>query len=258
MHEIRGWMLAQCFSIGCLAFMKPSYLVVTATLMVGLAGLRADSQLKKNVPEGIKLHQNWDKAMREDTTVMEELRDLVSPFVSPSENVAAPAGAPIYKGVTYLMPLREAIRTLGTTQPVNSKRLINTPGFPSRSVYVYTFNGNFSGFETLYILTDVIDQVVAVELLTSRRGKTDLQLTTSSYSFRRKENTRASWRVYDFVNCTTKIVSGEDVFHESTDKSGPIEIESLFKLSGTRLYLAKPFAELILYRISKCGSLPQK
>ena len=161
------------------------------------------------------------------------------------------------------MPLESARKALDLTQKVNSKMLVITPGFPNRSIYAYSFSGNFGGFETLYLVTDLMDQVVAVELLTSHVGKTDLS----------PRMVNKEWRTYDFVNGSTKAITGAEVRHETNGSSGSIQIDSVFAaptkdrssnyssfnytsvepVSGTRLFLAKPFADLILYRISKCG-----
>jgi hypothetical protein len=201
--------------------------------------------------------------MREGVTVMAEMRDMLSGLAQAAANVSATPGEPIYKNVTYLMPLQDARQALGLTQLVNSKMLVITPGFPNRSIYAYSFSGKFDGFETMYIATDALDQVVAVELLTAHVNKTNLSPRES----------KKEWRIYDFINGSTKAISNSWVRHESMSdrNTGAIQIDSVFMapvranlsypsgyynlepVSGTRLFLARPFAELILYRISKCG-----
>lgn len=243
-----------------------SYLSTLAIAVVSMANLliAAETQpAQKMPPPGIKLSQKWDTAMREGTTVMAEIRGLLSGSAQPSANLSASPGEPIYKGVTYLMPLESARKALGLIQKVNSKMLVITPGFPNRSIYAYSFSGNFERFETLYLVTDLMDQVVAVELLTAHVGKTDLS----------PRMVVKEWRTYDFVNGSTKAITGAEVRHETSSSSGSIQIDSVFAVptkdrtasyspfnyttvepvSGTRLFIAKPFAELILYRISKCG-----
>ncbi|MEI6399679.1 MAG: hypothetical protein WCO71_12995, partial [Pseudomonadota bacterium] len=96
----------------------------------------------KTPAPGIKLDQKWDNAMKEGVTVMAEIKDALANFGQAAANVSAPPGEPIYKNVTYLMPLLEARKALGLTQRVNSRLLVITPGFPNRSIYAYSFSGN--------------------------------------------------------------------------------------------------------------------
>ena len=243
-----------------------SYLRPLTIAVVSMANflIAADTQpVQTTPPSGIKLSQKWDTAMREGNAVMAEIRGLLSGSAQPAANLSASPGAAIYRSVTYLMPLEDARKALGLIQKVNSKMLVITPGFPNRSIYAYSFSGNFDGFETMYLVTDLMDQVVAVELLTARVRKTDLS----------PHMVKKEWRTYDFVNGSTKAITGAEVRHETSSSSGSIQIDSVFAVptkdrtasyspfnyttvepvSGTRLFIAKPFAELILYRISKCG-----
>lgn len=222
--------------------------IAIAFLSLASASFGANTPSKaKNLPPGIKLNQRWDTAMREGITVMAEIRDLISPFAKPEANLSAPPGSPLYKGVTYLMPLEDARTALGLTQRVNSKMLIITPGFPNRSIHAHMFSGNFDGFETMYLVTDTQDQVVAVEFLTAHVKKTNLSWNGS----------KKQWRIYDLVNGSTKASSAAEVHHETRSGKDFIMIDSVLitpePTSGTRIFIAQPFAQLILYRIIQCG-----
>ncbi len=223
----------------------------------------ADTPVPSNAGAGIVLEKDWATAMKDGRIVMNELRDLVAPHAKASQNLKPSPGLEIYERVTYLMPLKEAMAVLGITQQVGSQKPVDCPGFPYHSTFSYSFNGSFvGGFDTIYLVTDKAQQVVAVQFgAVSPKIKPD----------------RIEGQTFDFVNTRTKALTVAKVFHE-TRKTGSdvlcidsillspegILSESARRISparlysfnpgyfkemhATRLYLPRPLMELILYR----------
>jgi len=213
------------------------------------------------------LRKGWDSAMSEGVATMRELKDLLAGFGSPSANMGPAPGLPIYDKVTYLMPLNDAMTVFGLKQLVNAKSGVVCPGFPNESLSSFMFNGKFEdGFDTLYLVTDLANQVVAVEF-----ANVSVQKTKTSTPFMKKE-----WVTFDFVNSRIKGQTDSRVRHGSTRTESTLCIDSVFvnptqvnsgfrefrnfnngfsdkDMHPTRLYLPRPLAELILYRISKSG-----
>jgi hypothetical protein len=202
---------------------------------------------------------------------MTELYDVLAPFAKAVPNTAPAPDLHIYGAVTYLMPLESAMKTLGVADQTRSKKMVACPGFPYRSLFAYSFNGNFAGgFNLLYIVTDKVDQVVAVEFSTTSPEKNHMMPR-----YRKKE-----WTTYDFINTRLKAVSTAEVLHQ-TKFQGPdlLCVDSVFMAPdvsnrvlkvqnnrtqyglalkpeiGTRLYLPRPLAELILHYI-ECVKAP--
>jgi hypothetical protein len=151
------------------------------------------------------------------------------------------------RGVTYLMPLKEAVKTLGITVSVGSKNMVICPGFPHRTLVAYSFNYTFDyAFNEIFIIADKADQVVAIQLYAAAAK------STSSVNFRR------DYRIYDFINSRAKSHIASSVGHSTKGgRTDTIELDSVFvdptgKVNRmTRLFLPKPLTELILFRIGK-------
>jgi hypothetical protein len=228
------------------------------------------------MPAGIVLIKGWDSAMSDGVVTMKELRDLLSGFATAAPNTGPAPGIEIYKGIRYLMPLKDAVKTLGLGQEVNSKLLVACPGFPFNSLFGFSFHGSFEdGFDTVYFVTDGARQVVAVEFtnVSTKKIKLDTPLTDKA------------WVTFDFINTRVKGQPEAFVRHGTHANGEVLKIESVFvnpdgqrnsmnyrrpfisqpsgnypfrygggtEMHPTRLYLPRPLAELILYRISKSG-----
>jgi hypothetical protein len=226
------------------------------------------AQTPAKPPVGIVLRKGWDSAMSEGVATMRELKDLLSGFGSPAANIGPAPGLPIYKGVTYLMPLNEAVTVLGLKQLVNAKSGVVCPGFPNHSLSSFMFNGIFEdGFDTLYIVADLANQVVAVEFanVSVQKAKTNTP------------EVKKEWVTFDFINTRIKGQTESRVRHGSTRTESTLCIDSVFvnptqansglrefryyndgfsdkDMHPTRLYLPRPLVDLILYRISKSGN----
>lgn len=234
-------------------------LSVSAALLGYLNGPESAQALETGntalAPVGIVLPRGWDQAMSDGVATMKELRELLTGYAQPNLNTAPAPELNIYKGIKYLMPFNEARGLLGLSQEVNSKILVACPGFPFHSLVAYSFHGSFEGgFDTVYIVTDRVLHVVAVEFTKASVEKTNIAA----------EQQKKHWVTFDFVNTRVKGQADARVRHSTYPEGDTLRIDSVFMnpdsrfLSGTamhptRLYLPRPLAELILYRISKSG-----
>jgi len=259
-------------------------LCIPAALIGYLCGSEISSALEPGnpaattaqIPAGIVLRKGWDSAMSDGVATMKELRDLLSGFAQAAPNTSPAPDIEIYNGIRYLMPLKDAVKTLGLGQEVNSKLMVACPGFPFNSLFGFSFHGSFEdGFDTVYFVTDGARQVVAVEFtnVSTKKIKLDTPLTNKA------------WVTFDFVNTRVKGQPDAFVRHGTRDNGNTLQIESVFvnpdgqgnsmnyrrpfisqsggnylsrygggtEMHPTRLYLPRPLAELILYRISKSG-----
>ncbi len=227
-------------------------------LFAALFAASAVAQPVPLTPGGIFLEKGWDTSMSDGVTTMKELKSLLSSGSSPAPNTAPAPEISIFGNVTYLMPLKDAIAALGLTQQVASKAQVACPGFPYHSLRTYSFNGNFDGgFNTLCMLADEVNQVVAIQFVTATPEKVRIEAP----------HTNKKWVTFDFANTRVKALSIADVYHgvESGGRGGTrggtrgvVRIDSLLRVDGkavnaTRIYLPRPMVELILYRISKAG-----
>ncbi len=196
---------------------------------------------------GIVMQRDWDSSVQEGDLVVNELSELLSGLGNPARNVGPAPGLGIYRGVTYLMPLKEAVKTLGITVSVGSKNMVICPGFPHRTLVAYSFNYTFdSAFNEIFVIADRADQVVAIQLYAAAAK------STSAVNFRR------DYRIYDFINSRAKSHIASSVGHSTKGgRTDTIELDSVFvdptgKVNRmTRLFLPKPLTELILFRIGK-------
>ncbi|MEI7774513.1 MAG: hypothetical protein WCK17_07025, partial [Verrucomicrobiota bacterium] len=152
---------------------------------------------------------------------MKELRDLLSGFAQAAPNTGPAPGIEIYKGIRYLMPLKDAVKALGIGQEVNSKLMVACPGFPFNALFGFSFHGSFEdGFDTVYFVTDGARQVVAVEFtnVSTKKIKLDTPLTNKA------------WVTFDFVN--TRVKGQPDAFSEKTGKP---DIRGAYGLHGREM-----------------------
>lgn len=221
-----------------------------------------------DIPPGIVLKNEWATSMADGVVTMKELRDLLSAFASPAANTGPAPDILIYDKIQYLMPLKEAVKILGLSQEVNSTITVSCPGMPFHSLFGVSFKGSFeNGFDGVVLVTDSAKQVVAVQFTNVSTKKIKLD----------RLRDKKEWVTFDFVNTRTK---GQDVamVRHGTETYGKVlKIDSVFvkpdsdqrgyrgysgysgygggtEMHPTRLYLPRPLAELILFRISK--SLP--
>ena len=258
--------------------MKHTAKALFISLFITLLQTPASSQTPAG---GLVVDRGWDSPMQGGSATMKDLGTLLSPFAKAAPNVSPSADLKIYEGVTYLMPLEDAKKTLNLTQKVIAKSMVVCPGFPLHSLFSYGFDGVFEGhFNKLYLVADKADQVVAVELV-AETPKRDLVNAPFEIT---------NWHTYDFINTRTKATTTLWIDHKpyfqdrdrwleyrpkysSGQPKGEVDllrIDSLLMdpeiqpgssksyrgtnwkpLKAMRLYLPHPMMELILHCISK-------
>jgi hypothetical protein len=198
-------------------------------------------------PVGIVMQRDWDSPVQEGDLIVDELHNELSRFGRAARNLSPAPGLDIYRGVSYLMPLRQALKVLQITVHVSAKHMVICPGFPHRTLVAYSFSYlEEPGFNEIHLVADKADQVVAIQLYAAQ-GK--------DVSGRDLQKDR-KFRVYDFINSRARALTTAEVGHR-TQGQGIIQLESDFRdptgkvYRFTRLFLPKPLVELILFRIEK-------
>jgi hypothetical protein len=222
--------------------------LLAGTLMaVLLLGLQRSALSQTNIarPDGIKLNNGWDLHLHEGSATLDELERILTPCGQPIQNLAPNPGIEIFNGVTYLMPVRQAIKVLKLPSMVGAKKPITCPGFPHQTLWAYVFHYPQGGtFNEIYVVVDRGDQVVAIELYSPK--------SLLPVNFSRKEHT------YSFVSYRIKAQNPTCVVgHSITTNKDAILVESAFQdlnrgantRCASKLYLPQPMIDLILYRI---------
>ena len=205
---------------------------------------------------GIKLDSRWKSTIHPaGTGSAMEIGALLRGFASASENFSQAPNTEVYRNINYLATMKSIEPQLKqmVLKTGISPKLLNTPGFPSYSLKIYSFDpkdpkAGFDGYDRMHIIADKVDQVVAVEL------------TTETPSKCHRLNLRENWyRTWDFANNMTKAMSSAAVEHEKSKTGGLIVIVSAFikpddrthtypdtPIKESRLFLPVPLAEIIL------------
>lgn len=192
-------------------------------------------------PGEIKLMSGWKSARRkgEEENVIADLREIFGRLAFPSDNTRVEHRMELYRDVRLLDSI-EVARTKLRLKTLSKADCI-LPGFPNRSFSVYQGSGEFDGHETIMFLADTQNQVVGVQLSTSRKmgygGGYDRKFLLHdmfAYSMRGVSNARVEWR-------GRKIRDGLVVLHSgfSADK----------RSHATVVYLPEVFVSLVLWNL---------
>lgn len=205
--------------------------------------------------DGLALSPVWNKVPLGQRSLWEDLRALLESHGTPDVNLSADPSIPLYGGITYLMPVREAARLLGVSLP--GKRPLDCPGFPDHSMFTYSVRGTYEGgFDQLLLLTDLADHVVAVELV--NENPRNVTLEAADFSER--------WRAYNFAQGKSKLSKDLRVAHRVRPSEKAVAIDSEI-ISGdptltepaakskerVTLILPRPLVNLILARLAKAS-----
>ena len=197
----------------------------------------------------------YDSPVQGSDIIMRELQLLLSPHCSEAVDLSG-YGTNIYKGVTYLMDSEEAEAILRLLHSIPSRVAVATPGFPRNSLYYIGYDGGFEGhFNRLYLVTDVANKVVAIQLVDEHpksRWKSAASLAA------------ATWSTYNFINARMRASDAVRVQAISKRQGNLITIETqMYQRVRTRvertnvdryeeqenakLFIPTPFARIILH-----------
>src|SRR5881392_3637223 len=208
----------------------------------------------------VSLQPGYDSRMQGGDISMRELQLLLSSHCSEGVDLSG-AGTKIYNGITYLMDSEQAATNLGLAHSVPSRVLVAAPGFPKNSMYYIGYDGAFEGhFNRVYLVTDVANKVVAVQLLDEHpkaRWKSAASLAA------------ASWSSYNFVNARMRasdlmrvqavakrqggvITIETQMYQRVRSRVGRKTIERYEEQENSKLFITVPFARIIL-RCAQAG-----
>jgi hypothetical protein len=205
-------------------------------------------------PVQVSLQPGYDTRMQGGDVSMRELQMLLWPHCTEAVDLGG-AGTKIYNGVTYLMDSAQAASALGLGHAMPSRVVVATPGFPRNSTYYIGYDGAFEGrFNRLYLVTDVANKVVAVQLV-------DEHPNTSSGSV---GSSGRAWNTYNFLNVRLRASDATRVHATSKRDGSTILIETRMSQSvrqrkargsvnryeekeHTKLFIPIPFARIILH-----------
>lgn len=151
------------------------------------------------IPKGVALAPDWatrkPSLSNDDKEIRASVREVLSPYGQPSTDTSAgPGGEFCPDGITYLMPLTEAVKKLNLGKPLQSRIDVPSPGFPE-GLFYYTYQGQFDAREPgappypkLQMVTDMKDQVVCIQLFTDNQ-----------HPLRMVMGIKDEFRLYDFV-----------------------------------------------------------
>jgi len=227
----------------------------------------------------LKLASNWQARLPRGDLALGDTARLLSKCGTPQIDLAGQA-ITLWGKITYLMPLRKAKKILSLGP--SSKDPIQCASFPPRSFFFHVFNGSFEdGFKRLFLITDMADQIVGVQLQDNSSRTERWFPYPQSYS--------ADWSLYNFVQDRKKAkrnwevgfyvckgsqrimgyppggapMNGEtgvnkgvvridsDLFSIARDRYNYINITRSKSRERVRLILAQPIVDLMLYVVQK-------
>lgn len=170
----------------------------------------------------------------------------------------------IYGKISYLMDLNDLKDMLRDKTEIPRYEQIICPGFPDNTFRLYTFpissdyrqeNGSdnperLAGYNSIGIVTDRSDQVVAVQLNRTSDVIKYRHLVSNSYN--------SKHRVFDFLGSKKRVSEDARIRIESQEQGAIHIIESLYWISKypendyrnyCRLYMPKQFVNLLRYNI---------
>jgi len=203
----------------------------------------------------VLLQPGYDSHMQGGDISVRELQLLLSPHCTEAVDLSGD-GTKIYNGVNYLMDSEQAVAALGLPHAILSRVPLATPGFPKNSLYYIGYDGAFEGhFNRLYLMTDAVTRVVAIQLL-DEHPKSKWKSPASLAA--------ASWITYNFVNARMRasdlmrvqavakrqggaITIETQMYQRVRSRVGHNTIERYEEQENAKLFIPIPFARIILH-----------
>jgi serine/threonine protein kinase len=202
------------------------------------------------------LAPTWNSFMRGGDQILSDLKDVLAGHGQADVDLKPDSTLVLFGQISYLMPVTEAAKTLNLALP--PRKNLGSPGFPKDSLFFYVVAMNSDdGFNTLLLITDNTDRIVAVERVNERP---DESLWLDPQLFAEK------WHAYNFIQGRTKGSAKWRVAHRVEEQGRILRIDSelvdndefgYFGLGDSKervqLFLPQPLVNIILYRIEKMG-----
>ena len=221
------------------------HLYTQAAALGNPTALEILKRLKRLESSRLTLNKTWKLRFKQEERAAVEFRDLLSSHGNANVDLEPHPDLIIYQSVTYLMPFKEAVKALNLDDKLSSKTQLGCPGWPASSFDFYGFDGKFDDhYNRLILVVDMVDHVVAVELVDATRKGGDLWGKCRLFT-------------YDFVQYQHRVSTTCYVTQEAKDdyRSKSLRIDSRLygENSGcdVRLYLPQPIIDLILFNIKQ-------
>jgi len=199
------------------------------------------------------LAATWNTPPSGGELVIAELKKILEDWGTPRTDLVFDKTKLLFGQIYYSMPIKDAAWFLGRT--VGTRKRVECPGFPRDSFFYYTYPGDFGeGFNTILLVTDTADRIVAVQLV-SERPASSLRLAPQFFNNQSQ--------TYNFIQLRTKDNAGGLVGFRVTPGIGTITIDSEWATDNAgmpgqskervSLILPQQVLELVLYTIQQAG-----
>ena len=204
--------------------------------------------------EGLALSHFWEMPVPAGSQKIHDLRRIFSRYGQPEKDLAPDPSIWLYQDVHYLMP-RKAAEAALHLKPTR-KNPMEMAGIPNKSFFVSEYEGAFEqAFDRLFLVTDMKDQVVAVQLTNDQPAS-----RRQSHEYRRWQNLfserSSEWHLFNLVEGKAKgLKRAQIAFNVGRVRPGVIGVDSEYWSSGrelselTLLFVPQPVVDLILYLI---------
>ncbi len=225
---------------------------------------------------GLALSPSWHYGVTASARSADDMQALLGSLGEPKVDAHPYPSLIIYKKVTYLMPLENAVQSLFLEKRSAAKRSVTTPGFPENSFFYYSYSGIFEEtFSRLLLVVDCHNQVVAVQLVEENPPKDAAHWDwwgneTREYSLfdmiqnrsKSSSNTKVFWKNMTFT-MQPQLAYDKDPAAEAGQKTHVLEgklsiLDSKDNLTKdrARVYLPQPVVNLILFKLSGAKYVP--
>ncbi len=203
-------------------------------------------------PTGLMLAANWDGPLRGDQKAAAELKLILSEWCAPGVDISPAPSIYLFGHISYLLAAPDAAR-MGN-QRLGARKPVAGTGFPLDSLGYYSLRGDYGqGFKELFLITDLADQVVAVQLVDDSPADT---LWLEPHFF------QGGPQIYDFVQGRAVPSSKTRVGRRVMMMNRLVRIDSdlaetapdgllVVSKARTSLILPEPVANLMLFHLEK-------
>ncbi len=221
-------------------------------------------------PGQLALAEDWQNSSGPDgQTVKGELNKLFGRFGRPQANIKAYPSLPIYKNITYLMPLEKAVEALGLKGAAPKIGEITTPGLPANSLKTRFYPRKFKDandkmdFDGITVVTDQSDQVVTLQFHKDYEGfSLEYRLIHEPFEYydylygqKRKSAAAGVWHKLHSRDLAGQFV--EEAENLVNPNPNALRLDSLYYLENlavqtmVRWYIPRPLVDVILLSSSQ-------